>query len=63
MNKLRNSDISMLKYFWQQKEDLESWTEFKEKFPLIKEQFPYLADAWEDYKRSKLLLDIIITSL
>lgn len=61
--KLTESDILMLKYFWEQKEDIERYGSFEEIKPLLKKHKPELLRAWKRYKSSRVELDNIISNL
>jgi len=52
-----------LKYFWQNRGDLERLSTFESLKPKIQKELPSLLKAWEDYKAIKQTLDIITNSL
>ena len=60
---LSNEDIRMIKYFWEERGDLERWVSWLEKVPLFEKECPELIKAWRDYLMSKRILDIIVESL
>ena len=62
-NELTEEDISMLKYFWEEKGDIERYTAFKELKPIIQEHHPELLKAWSDYKASIKIMDAVVNSL
>lgn len=61
--KLSEEEISDLKYFWEEKGDVERYYKFEELKPLIQEQYPELYKAWYDYKASIKIMDAVIKSL
>ena len=63
MEKLTEQDLNMLKYFWQEKEDLERFTDFEKLKPLLEKEKPEVLKAWNNYKSSKKILDIIIDNI
>ena len=63
MEELNEEQKMDLKYFWQEKGDLERLSSFEEMKPQIKKELPSLMRAWEDYKAIRQTLDIIIESL
>lgn len=62
-NTLTEQDLNDLKYFWQEKEDLERLTTFERLIPILEKEKPEVLKAWNDYKASKKILDIVIDSL
>ena len=62
-NKLTDTQISDLKYFWEEKGDLERYCDFEELKPLIQEQYPELLKAWYDYKASITIMDAVIKNI
>jgi len=63
MEKLTEEQINDLKYFWEEKGDLERLYNFEELKPKIQEQFPELLKAWYDYKASIKIMDAVVKSL
>lgn len=61
--KIAQSDIEMLKYFWKEMGDLERWVRFEQIKPQIQQQFPELMKAWEDYKASIKIMNLVTESL
>lgn len=55
--------VSSLKYFWEEKGDMEKYYYFEEIKPLIKEYYPEILKAWYDYKSSEQILNNIISRL
>jgi hypothetical protein len=62
-NKLTEQDLNDLQYFWQEKEDLERLGTFEKLAPILEKEKPEVLKAWNDYKASKNILDIVIDSL
>ena len=62
-NTLTEQDLNDLQYFWQEKEDLERLSTFERLIPILEEEKPEVLKAWNDYKVSKKILDIVIDSL
>lgn len=60
---LNESEISLLKYFWQEKQDLDKFSNFEKLKPKIQNQYPILLKVWENYKLYNKLMDIVINSL
>jgi hypothetical protein len=54
-----NPEVEMIKYFWQDKGDLERFTGWEE----IKPKYPEVAKAWDDYKISMKILDCVVKCL
>ncbi len=63
MGDITEGDIEMVKYFWQEKGDLERWTEWEKKRTSFKCEYPVLYDAYKKYKISKMTLDFVVDSL
>lgn len=60
---LTKQDINDLQYFWQEKQDLERFVDFERLKPLIQEKKPELIKAWNNYKASVKILDLVIENL
>ncbi len=60
---LTDSDTNMVKYFWQEKGDIERWSSWEEKLPLFIEEYPELVTVLINYKTSKKILDIVVENL
>jgi len=60
MAKLTDEHLSMLKYFWEEKGDLERYYAFEELKPIIQEERPEIMKAWNDYKASITILDAVL---
>jgi hypothetical protein len=54
---------SMLKYFWEEKGDIERYCDFEKLKPIIQEEYPELLKAWYDYKTSIRTMNAICNSL
>lgn len=63
MSKLTETDLEDLKYFWQDKEDLERFTSFESLIPILEKEKPEVLKAWNDYKASKRILDLVMENL
>lgn len=63
MEKLTEEQISYLKYFWEERGDIERYCDFEKLKPQIQEQFPELLKAWYDYKASIKIMDAVVESL
>lgn len=63
MEKLTEQNLEDLKYFWQYKEDLERLSSFEKLLPLIEKEKPEVLKAWNDYKTSRKILDIVMDNL
>jgi len=63
MSELTERNLEDLQYFWQYKGDLERFTSFEELIPLIEREKPEVLKAWNDYKTSKKILDIVMENL
>ncbi len=55
--------VSSLKYFWQEKGDLERSCDWEDHQAEIAERFPELVKVWNDYKMAKKLVGIVVASL
>ena len=62
-NTLTKQDLNDLQYFWGEKEDLERMSNFEGLVPILEKEKPEVLKAWNDYKASKKILDIVIDSL
>ena len=63
MNNLTEEEINDLKYFWEDKGDLERYCHFEGLKPKIQQQFPELLKAWYDYKASIGIMNAVIKNL
>lgn len=55
--------VLSLKYFWEEKGDMERYCHFKEIKPLIEEHYPEILNAWDNYKISKKILNNTVNRL
>lgn len=62
-NKLTEKDVNDLKYFWQYKGDLERYCNFEVLKPVLEKEKPEVIKAWNDYKASIKILDLVIENL
>ena len=60
MEKLTDAQISLLRYFWEDKGDLERYARFEALKPQIQEEYPELLNAWTDYKASIKRMDEVV---
>lgn len=63
MTDLTQEDIETLKYFWNEKEDIERYSDFEKIKPQLKKQFPELLKAWNNYKVSIKIMNAVIDSI
>lgn len=54
----REQAAEMIRYFWQETEDLERWTGFNRDY--LAREFPAVLAAWDDYKASRAVLDAVV---
>lgn len=59
--KLKDSDLEMLKYFWESKQDIERYAGFEEIKADLEREFPEIIKAWNDYLMSQRTLDAVIS--
>jgi hypothetical protein len=52
----RESELDMLRYFWEQKGDLERYTSFEKAIA----EFPEVGKAWADYKMAEKILSAVL---
>jgi len=52
----REEAHEMLTYFWEEKGDLERWTDHERGFAL----FPEVRKAWQDYRMAKQILTAVL---
>ena len=62
-DKLTEQDLNDLQYCWQVTGDLERLTTFEILIPILEKEKPEVLKAWNDYKASKKIVDIVIGSL
>lgn len=61
--KLTSEHIQSIKYFWNYKGDIESYSLFDEILPILKAEKPELIEAWNDYKSAEKIMDAVVKSL
>tara|TARA_R110000772_G_scaffold37589_1_gene89178 strand:- start:374 stop:571 length:198 start_codon:yes stop_codon:yes gene_type:complete len=61
--KLNYQHLDTLRYFWQEKQDLERYTDFEGLKDLLEKEKPEVLKAWNDYKVSKKILDIVMENI
>jgi len=59
LDTLCDEDITMIKYFWKEKGDLERWCGWDQ----VKSQCPEVVRAWEQYQDAVKHLDYTIDKL
>lgn len=57
---ITEQDLASIRFFWEEKEDVERWIQWKDKLPLLREQHPELVDAVERYRIAKLTLSAVV---
>lgn len=60
---LTEQDLDNLEYFWQERKDLERLSNFEEIIPILEKEKPEVLKAWDDYKASRNILDLVIRNL
>ena len=60
---LKDEDISMLKYFWEEKGDIKKYCEFNDLLPILREEHPEVIIALENYENSLKILNNVIKAL
>lgn len=60
MDKITEQELDSIKYFWEYKGDLERYTKFEELKPKLEREYPEILKAWNDYKASIKILDLVI---
>lgn len=63
MRKVTETDIEMLKYFWERCEDLERYASFEDIKSDLMENYPHIIAAWSNYKQSKVILEQLLKSI
>lgn len=57
---MTDEDARMLDYFWNEKGDLERWSNWHARREAIRESHPEIIKAWEDYKVARRMLSVVI---
>ena len=60
---LNEEDLSMIKYFWENKRDIRSYAEFNDLVPTLRVERPEIIMALENYENSLLILDNVIKAI
>lgn len=60
---MENEIVRMIGYFWKEREDLERWSSWEKNLPIIKEKYPEIIVAWENYKIAIKTLDRLVETL
>ena len=63
MEKLTESEISLIKYFWEQKQDIERCSDFTKLKPKIKNEYPQILKAFYKFKKSIKVMNELIKSI
>lgn len=63
MKKLTEEQLNDLKYFWEFKGDLERYSSFEELKPIIQQDYPEIIKAWNDYKASIAILNLVMENV
>jgi hypothetical protein len=54
------NEVRMLRYFWEEKGDLERYSGWVEMQPWLREHHPEIIKAWDDYKMAGRILTAVI---
>ncbi len=60
---MTQSDIEMLRYFWENKEDLECYAGYDKIYLDLKRYYPAVIKAWEDYKAIKQTITMLLNNM
>ena len=60
---LTEEDINNIVYFWEERGDLERFTNWIRLVPILESQYPQVLKAWNDYKLAGKTLDLLIKGL
>ena len=63
MKKLTEEQKSSIKYFWEEYDNIERYSDFEKIKPQIQEQYPELLKAWHDYKVSIKIMNAVLDSI
>lgn len=63
MESLTDEQLQSLKYFWEEKQDLERYIDFERLKPQIKKEHPEILKAWNAYKESIKTMNSVINAL
>lgn len=59
---LTGNDVNMLKYYWEEKEDIERFSGLEDISDDLNKRFPEILKAWRDYNESRRRLTIVINN-
>ena len=57
------AEIDTLRYFWEQKDDLERYTGWNKLLPDLLVKYPEVVSAWEQYKTAQRMLTAVLRGL
>lgn len=60
---LTEQHLTMLRYFWEEKGDIERYCEYNKILPILEKERPEVVKAWNDYKVSIRTMNAIMKSL
>lgn len=64
---VKKHDMRQISYSWHQYKNVETppygWSEWEEVKDSVKDEFPEIVKAWEEYKRAKKEMNLAIDSL
>ena len=63
MEKMTMEDLRMVKYFWEEKEDISRWCDWEKRKEIIRKEAPEIVKAWEDYYTSRRILYAVVESI
>ncbi len=53
----------MIRYFWEEKGDLERNADWENVIPILERECPQIVKAWRDYIAARAILDAVVKSL
>ncbi len=60
---MTRDDLKMIRYFWEEKEDIERYVGYEEILPDLERDYPAIVKAWKDYKASRDILSAVIRDI
>lgn len=60
MSKLSDEQRESLRYFWEEKGDITRYCDFERLKPVLRDEFPEILTAWDNYQASIKAMDIAI---
>lgn len=57
---ITRSDLDMLVYFWEEKEDVTRFVDWERMQPGLQEKYPEIIKAWNDYQASRRMLTAVL---